>query len=393
LYPDLPKCSLPAGWFRKGFLAAAEVFVIGAFSCSAAEFKPQMIEATTIPPAVRRVYLADAVLPHMVDGRVYVLDGADLKVKGMLEAGFAGMMVAAPDKHQVYVATTFYERLSRGKRTDVIQVFDDHDLHLVEEIPISSHRAQAVSYRNLFQRSGDGNLLLIQNATPATSVTVVDLPTKRQFEIPAPGCYGIYPALSQPKRFTTLCGDGTMGTYTINGKLDGAARKASAKVFDADADPLYSHAERDIGAYIFLSFKGKLLRASLDGETASVIETLDLLDGSVGNWAPGGYQPMTVDAKSGIVYVLMHEGVSDGSHKNPSKEIWSYDLRGKRLAARSPAANLTSITLSPSEPKVLFAINAVDSKVERFTVDATTLKVTPAGEIKLGETAALIEAP
>jgi methylamine dehydrogenase heavy chain len=364
-----------------------------ALPSSAAEFVPQTIEKSAIPPAMRRVYVFDDVLPHMVDGRVYVLDGADLKLKGMLESGFAGMVAAAPEKHQVYVAATFYERLTRGKRTDVVQVFDDENLKLIDEIPVSSNRAMAVAYRNLFQRSSDGNLLLIQNATPATSVTVLDVATKKQFEVPAPGCYGIYPSLSQPKRFSTLCGNGTIGTYTISDKLDGASRKASAKVFDANADPLYTHAEKDSSAYIFLSFQGKIVRISLEGETAGTPETFDLIGGADGKWAPGGYQPMTFDAKSGIVYVLMHSGAIEGSHKNPSNEIWAYDLRSQRLLSRSAVANLTSLTLSPSEPNVLVAINGVDSKVERFTVDAKSYKITPAGDIKLGETAVLVEAP
>jgi methylamine dehydrogenase heavy chain len=359
----------------------------------AAEFKPEVAGTTTLPPTLHRVYLADAVLPHMADGRIYVLDGTDLALKGMLEAGFAGMMVAAPDKHRVYVATSFYERLTRGKRTDVIQVFDDQSLKVVEEIPVSTRRAQALGYRGLFQRASDGSLLLLQNATPATSVTVVDPATKKQFEVPTPGCYGIYPALTQPRRFTTLCGDGTMGTYTINPKLSGAERKTGSKVFDADADPLFIHAERDTDAYLFLSFKGKLVRASLEGETASILDTLDLTSADTHDWAPGGYQPMTVDAKAGIAYVLMHQGTDDGAHKNPSSEVWAYDLRAKKLVARSPASNLTSITLSPADPTVLFAINPVDGKVERFTVDTQSRKVVAAGEIKLGETAALIEAP
>ena len=48
---------------------------------------------------------------------------------------------------------------TRGKRTDVIQVFDDQTLKVIDEIPISTQRAQALSYRSLLQRSSDGNLL------------------------------------------------------------------------------------------------------------------------------------------------------------------------------------------------------------------------------------------
>lgn len=365
---------------------------LGTRSGVADDLKVETPHVATLPATLERVYVADAVLPHMADGRVYLLDGADLTLKGMLEAGFAGMMVAAPDKHKVYVATTFYERLTRGKRTDVIQVFDDQSLKVVDEILIPTRRAQALSYRNLFRRSSDGNLLLIQNATPATSVMAVDLASKRQLEIPSPGCYGIYPALTNPLRFTTLCGDGTMGTFTVAKSLKSAERKTGSKLFDPDKDPLFIHAERDGDSYVFLSFKGKLVRASLEGDTAAVVDTMDLVAG-IADWAPGGYQPFTVDAKAGIAYVLMHSGSSEGGHKNPSTEIWAYDLRNKHLLARSPAAGLSSITASASDPTALFAIDPVEGKVLRFNVDSASRNVKAASEIKLGETAALIEAP
>jgi methylamine dehydrogenase heavy chain len=348
---------------------------------------------TTVPAGMHRVYVLDAALPHMVDGRIYVLDAADLSLKGMLEAGFAGMMLAAPDKRRIYIATTFYERLTRGKRSDVIQVFDDQTLKVVDEIPIPTDRAQALSYRSLFQRSSDGNLLFIQNATPATSVDVVDTASKRQLEAPTPGCYGIYPAPTKPLRFSTLCGNGTVGTYTISSNMQSFDRKTSAKLFDASADPLFIHAERDQDGYVFLSFKGKLLHAALDGETATITETLDIMPADAADWAPGGYQPFAVDPKSGMAYILMHPGNKDGAHKNPSAEIWTYDIRGKRLVARSPAANLTSLTLSAVDPALLFAVNPVDLKIERFTIDAGSRQVSRAGEIKLGETIGLVEAP
>jgi methylamine dehydrogenase heavy chain len=372
--------------------AACTMLMLGALPCAAAEFKPESPTSSTIPPTMNRVYVADAALPHMVDGRIYVLDAADLSLKGMLEAGFAGMLLAASDKHRIYVATTFYERLTRGKRTDVIQVFDDQTLKVIDEIPLPTRRAQALSYRSLFQRSSDGNFLFIQNATPATSVSIIDAASKRQFEAPTPGCYGIYPSLTKPLRFTTLCGDGTMGTYTIAANLRSSERKTSVKLFDASADPLFIHAERDQDSYVFLSFKGKLLRALLEGESGTVQETLDIIPPDATDWAPGGYQPFAVDPKSGMAYILMHSGSKDGAHKNPSAEIWAYDMRNKRLVARSPAPNLTSLTLSAVDPTLLFAINPVDLKIERFTIDASS-KVSKTAEIKLGETAALVEAP
>jgi len=370
---------------------AAAALLAGGTATSAQQLLPEQIGITRLGD-FQRVYVADPALPHMVDGRIYVLDAADMSLKGMLEAGFSGMLLAAPDKDRIYVASTFYERLTRGKRTDVIQVFDARTLKVVEEIPVSLKRALALPYRNLFQRSADGRTLLIQNATPATSVNIVDIATRRGLEVASPGCYGIYPAFANPLRFSTLCGDGTIATYTIAGNRRSAARKAGPKFFDPDADALFSHAERDTDAYVFLSYTGKLVRVSVEGETAQVLETADVVAGVDGKWGPGGYQPFALDPAAGVAYLLMHADRAEGSHKKESAEIWAYDLRGRKLIARSPAANLTSLTIAP-QGNALFGINGADGKIARFDVDPQGRKVTAAGEIKLGETAALIEVP
>jgi hypothetical protein len=75
------------------------ILMLGVLPGAAAEFKPESPASSTIPATTNRVYLADAALPDMVDGRIYVLDAA---LKGMLEAGFARMMLAGSDKHRIY---------------------------------------------------------------------------------------------------------------------------------------------------------------------------------------------------------------------------------------------------------------------------------------------------
>ena len=358
----------------------------------AEDLKPEQITVARVPEAMKRVYVMDPVLPHMVDGRVYVLDAKDLTLKGMMESGFAGMMAAAPDKRRVYVAASFYARLTRGARTDVIQVYDDETLKVVDEIPVPTLRAQALPYRNLFRLNSDGSMIFMQNATPATSVTVVDIASKKNFEAQGPGCYGIYPALANPLRFATLCGDGTATTYTISSDHASAQLKSSAKFFDPQNDPLYTHAEPARDGYVFLTYSGKFMRVAVDGDTTSAKASGDATEGQQG-WAPGGYQPFTVDAQSGVAYLLMHDKAVEGSHKAPSVEIWAYDLGAKKLIARSPATGLIGVTLAPSNPNVLFGIDGVANKIVRLAVDPQSRSITPAGEIKLGETAALIEAP
>ena len=365
---------------------------LAAGASRAQDLKPEEITVERVPANMKRVYVLDPVLPHMVDGRVYVLDAKNLALKGMMETGFAGMMAAAPDKKRVYVAASFYERLTRGPRTDVIQVFDDETLKVVDEIPVPTLRAQALPYRNLFRLNSDGSLIFVQNATPATSISVVDIASKKTFEAQGPGCYGIYPALANPLRFAALCGDGTATTYTISAGRSAAQLKSSAKFFDPQNDPLYTHAERSSDGYVFMTYSGKAMRLTVDGDTVAAQPTGDVAGGQPG-WAPGGFQPFTVDAKANIAYVLMHDKAVEGSHKAPSDQIWAYDLAAQKILARSPAAGLIGVTLSPGEPNVLFGIDGVTNRILRFVVDAESHAAHPAGEIKLGETAALIEAP
>ncbi len=358
----------------------------------AEDLKPEQIGVERVSAGMKRVYVLDPVLPHMVDGRVYVLDAKDLSLKGMMESGFAGMMAAAPDKKRVYVAASFYERLTRGPRTDVIQVFDDETLKVVDEIPVPPLRAQALPYRNLFQLNSDGTMIFVQNATPATSVTVVDIASKKNFEAQGPGCYGIYPALSNPLRFATLCGDGAATTYTIAANRSSAQLKSSAKFFDPQGDALYSNGERARDGYMFMSYSGKLTQLAVDGDSAVAQPAGDVAEGQKG-WAPGGFQPFALDAKAGLVYALMHDNAVEGSHKAPSVEIWTYDLAAKKVVARSPVAGLIGVTASQAEANVLFGIDGVTNRIVRLAVDPQSRAVTQSAEIKLGETAALIEAP
>jgi len=365
---------------------------LGSYAARAEDLKPEEITVERVPADMKRVYVMDPVLPHMVDGRVYVLDAKSLALKGMMGSGFAGMMAAAPAKKRVYVAATFFERLTRGPRTDVIQVYDDETLKVVDEIPVPTLRAQALPYRNLFQLNSDGSLIFVQNATPATSVTVVDVASKKNFEAQGPGCYGLYPALANPLRFATLCGDGTATTYTISADRASAQLKSSAKFFDPQNDPLYTHAEAGRDGYVFLTYSGKFMRLAVDGDAVSAQPAGDVAEGHKG-WAPGGYQPFALDAKAGVAYALMHDKAAEGSHKAPSTEIWAYDLGAKKVLARSPVVGLIGVTLSSAEPNVLFGIDGVANKIVRLAVDPQSRAVKPAGEIKLGETAALIEAP
>jgi methylamine dehydrogenase heavy chain len=158
-----------------GLLLGATAIMATLTSSYAEDIAPEKVTAATIPADVKRVYLIDLTIFHVADGKAWVLKADDLSMLGMVELGFLGTLYAPPKSDKVYTSSTFFERLTRGKRTDVVQVFDAATLKVVDEIVIPTKRAMPINYRPLLQGSSDGKFLFVQNATPATSITVVDL--------------------------------------------------------------------------------------------------------------------------------------------------------------------------------------------------------------------------
>lgn len=297
--------------------------------------------------------------------RIHVLSGADLGYKGMISSGYIVEPYLPPDGKTLYMAVSYYSRYFSGKREDVIEVYDVPTLSKTEEIPIPPKRAQAGPIRPLLQGSADGHWLFVQNATPATSVTVVDLKAKKTVaEIPTPGCWALYPAAKAGNRFSTLCGDGTIATFTLNDDGTKAERKASYKFFDTDVEPLFTHAERDGDDLLFMSFSGTVYRINVEGDTPAVRDRFPINVGVAGNWRPGGFQITAFHQPTRTLYVLMHKDGKNGSHKNPADEIWAVDVDAQKVVARSKSAPMDVLAVGTEASPVLYGI--APEKVEVF---------------------------
>jgi len=364
------------------------------FMASAQEpLQPEQVTVEAIPAGTPKLFVADLAIDHIVDGRVRVYDANSMKLLGMVGTGFLGQIYIPPKQDVFYVSTTYIEKITRGKRSDWLEAYDANTLKFKYDIPISTTRAQAINYHPLLQGSSDGHWVFAQNATPATSISVVDLKTKKQTaEVPNAGCYGIYPAAGNGLRFATMCGDGTFGSYTLKKNGSGATRKASEAIFDADKDALFIHGERDGNNHIFMSFAGDIYVVDLEGETAKLVEKIEMTKGIEGGWRPGGYQPYAFHAKSGVLFALMHKGGAEGSHKNPAEEIWAYDLRNKKILSRSPTTTAISVALGQGNDPVVYAIDGIGLKVMRYTADAAKgYALTAAGDQKAGSTPVQVE--
>ena len=288
--------------------------------------------------ALSRVYVADVAISHIADGRIRVFDAVQGKFLGMISTGYAGNFTLSPASDELYVATTYLSRGSRGERTDVLEVHDTQTLGTKYEVILPTRRAQALNYRGLVRTTGDGRFVLVQNATPATSITVVDTRERKvASEIQTPGCWGTLPA-GKGARFSMLCGDGKIATITLNDQGQMATRQVSEKFFDADTDAWFHHAEQVGNRYWFVSFNGQLTEMDLGGDVARKIESKWLVSPAERKkgWRPGGYQNFAIDPQGRWLVVGMHPRGAEGSHKSPAAQLWVFDLMsGKRVAAHA----------------------------------------------------------
>jgi methylamine dehydrogenase heavy chain len=318
------------------------------------------------PANGNRLYVSDFAFHHMVDGRMHVLDGEAGRYLGMINTSFGGLTTVAPDGKAVYVVTTYYSRLYRGQRADVVEIHDPETLALKAEIDIPPRRAQSATYRSMLGLSSDGRFLYVQNATPATSVSIVDL-QQRKFvaEVQTPGCWSIQ-TWAQGHRFSAICGDGTLLTVSLDDQGQPTTRERSAAFFDPDKDPIYIHPEVIGDDRYFVSYNGNLYKVTLNGDKPAFTPARSLLDANDRKeaWRPGGMQVMALHRKSGTLFVNMHDKGAEGSHKFPSKEIWAFDLASGKRTARIPSNQASSILASQGETPLLYSLNVGKGEIE-----------------------------
>lgn len=298
---------------------------------------------------------------------IYVLNADDLSLVGSIGTGTFGTMTMSADRSTLFSASGYLRRYTYGELEAVIHEWDPQTLTAKREFMVSNKMAMALSQRGLLNHSADGNFLIIQNATPATSITIADLTKGTELaEIPTPGCWTAYPSV-EGTAFTTLCGDGTVAKYTYG--ADGAATGDPAKserIFDPDQDPVFGDAMRVDGKLVYVSYGGTLYVVDDSGETPILDQSVTFAEEG---WAPSGYNLMAYNEPTNTLFVLMHSNPSDGSHKFPAEEIWAINMETMEVAGRSPAHGESSIAVSSGEEPVVVAIDHLGA-VHRYSVTA-----------------------
>jgi methylamine dehydrogenase heavy chain len=348
-----------------GFFMLASV-LCACYRSSATEtpFEPQHL---TVKPAIDPGANVFTIAISESAGAIHVFGAADLKYKGSMSSGAMGQTLLSRDGKTAYTASLYLKRIVHGEREMILQIYDVATLSPIKEIPLPPKLAMVDTLEAMLAQSADGRYVYVQNATPATSVTVVDvIAGKVTGEIPAPGCFGIYPSL-RGDRFSAICGDGTFVSYTL--KADGASadRAQSKKIFDADKDPIFMPSARVGADLVFISYQGNIYRVCDSGPAVKLTDSYSVTAGVDGGWAPGGAQLIAYNKGNNVLFVGMHPNGGNGSHKQPAKEIWAYDLTHKTILYRSPVADITSLAASDARVPVLYA--SKPKLLLRFDVD------------------------
>jgi methylamine dehydrogenase heavy chain len=283
------------------------------------------------------IVVQDLHFNSLPDGRAVVIDvtATDRQYKGQIQVGQLGNVLLSAKNSEIYVSETYYSRLSRGDRSDVITIWDNATLAPKGEIILpDGKRGQFVTLRNSFQLLNEDKWALVFNFTPASSVTVVDLGQRKVLtNIDLPGCSLIYP--TGARGFSSLCADGTMMSVTL-GPDGKAATPVVTKAFNnIDADPLFMTPAMVGSTGWFVSFRGNFRAIDFSGSAARNLGGFGLppQTGADPEWRPSGWQVVSAD-RNGLLYVLMNPKSREGTHKDGGTEIWVVDPKAKALVRR-----------------------------------------------------------
>jgi methylamine dehydrogenase heavy chain len=310
-----------------------------------------------VPASKHWVWVNDFVFPHMADGMAYLVDGDSGRYLGTLSTGYGfARIVLSRDGKIIYSPETYFARGTRGKRTDVVTLYDPGTLLAAGEIAIPPKRSSNLPMMANSVLTDDDRFLLIYNFNPAQSITVVDTKLRKFVrEIETPGCALIYP--TGPRSFFSVCGDGSLSLVDLDDH--GAARqKRTQPVFNLAEDPVTEKAVRIGNIWYFVSFAGRIYPLEVGPQQALAQPAWWLTSDAErkAGWRPGGIQQLAVNAQKSRLYAIMHRGGIE-THKDPGKDVWVFDVTSRRRVQQFLLKNLaSSIQLSSDAQPLLFSI-------------------------------------
>jgi methylamine dehydrogenase heavy chain len=316
------------------------------------------VATLAVPASKHWVWVNDFVFPHMADGMAYLIDGDSGRYLGTLSTGYSFTHVLlSRDGKLIYSPETYFSRGTRGKRTDVVTLYDAGTLKVSGEIAIPPKRSSNMPMIADQVLTDDERFLLIYNFNPAQSVTVVDMKLRKFVrEIETPGCALIYP--TGPRSFFSVCGDGSLALVELD-DAGTARQKRTQPLFNLAEDPVTEKAVRIGGIWYFVSFAGRIYPLQAQAHGASMGPTWWLTSDAErkAGWRPGGLQQLAVNPQKSRLYAIMHRGGVE-THKDPGKDVWVFDVSTRQRVQQIALKNLaTSIQLSSDAQPLLYSIS------------------------------------
>jgi len=336
--------------------------------------EPEGVVERLTPPTPHWVWVNDMAFFAFPDGKAFLVDGDSGRMLGMLSTGYSFTSVLIPKAGAViYAPETYFSRGTRGTRTDVVKIYDAMQLQPVMEIEIPPKRASVMPMPGAQALSDDDRFLLIYNFTPAQSVTVVDMHSRKFVgEIETAGCALVYP--TGPRSFFSICGDGALLETTLTDAGTLARHERTAELIDVLKDPFSEKGVRRGDTWLFASFEGVLhpLRASVAGVEAQPTWPLFIPQELAQHWRTGGLQHLAVHGASGRLFAVVHQGGPE-THKDPGEQVWVYDLASQRRVQTITTRNkVGSIQVSQDSQPLLFACSIDSNRLDIY--DATSGK-------------------
>ena len=354
-------------WTR--YLPAVSAFLLASSTCIAQlapEPRNRVVQLSA--PKAHWVWVNDLSVFSMPDGKSHLIDGDTGRYLGVINTGYSFLNLTIPHKYdRIYSAETYYQRGTRGERTDVISIYDPNNLSFIEEIIIPAKRASNVPTLWNAVLTDDQSFMVVFNLTPATSLSVIDI-VKRSFvgEIAIPGCGFALPAGG--RRVASICGDGTLMLTKLaaDGTLD--TRSKTEVFFDPNTDPVTEKAVRYRGSYLFVSVEGMLHQADVSRERVRFLEPWSLVSDAdrQTSWRVGGMQHLAVHEAKGRLYTLMLQG-DRKHHKDSGVAVWVYDLTShERIQTIMLKEIADSIQVSPDDAPLLFTSSLGSPSLEIY---------------------------
>ncbi len=343
-------------------------------------------------PAAHWVWVLDAALSSMPDGRAYLFDADSGTALGSLNTGYSFVAFALPRAYRdIYSAETYYSRHTRGVRTDVVSVYDPVTLSSKFEIALPAKRASTIPRLNDSALTDDDRFMAVFNLTPATSLSIVDTRSRKLVsEINIPGCSLAFP--TGTRAFLSLCFNGGALVTELNDDGSMARQARVEKIFDSEGDFIADYGARAGNQWLFPSLNGNLFPLQTAGGLIKPDRPWTLMSDAerAAGWRMSGFHGVAVHASRNELFLLLHQGALD-SYKDSGTEVWVYDIGKQARLRRIPLAHpAVAIGVSQDQDAILVALDMPGQQLDVYTAaDGTHLRTIA----EAGITPALVQFP